>query len=367
MNKQLSLEASFERYVFCLKFFSLYDIETAPDDCGYQAVSKSQPCGAELFKSNPVSGVLKTQFFSEIQQKNQIQNDGLVQLLGQCQPRVPHSTFVTQSMKEWLKWFFSLSMVEESIDQWAHDLKAQDSDSICDVSQGQVWKKLFSSNCTGSALYLGFSLFIDWFNPLKNKLSGNQLSMGIISLNCLKIPLHLRYQNKYTCLAAIIPSPNQPTMITINNLLRPIIDEIYELNNGLKISTPEYPHGRKVVVKVVTLVCDIVASHKAAGFKSHSANKFCSWCEVNASDQHKLKLGRPLTGRKVLEAANHWKDTLSKFSREKVAIRTGVRWSELNRLPYWDPFLNVILGVMHNWFEGVLKHHLISQWGFYFK
>ncbi|MBW0474922.1 hypothetical protein O181_014637, partial [Austropuccinia psidii MF-1] len=168
-------------------------------------------------------------------------------------------------------------MVEESIDQWAHDLKAQDSDSVCDVAQGQFWKKPFSSNCTGSGLYLGISLFINRFNPLKNKLAGNKLSMGIISLNCLNLPLRLRYQNKYTCLAAIIPSPNQPTMIMINNILRPIIDEIYELNNGLTISTPEYPHGRKVVVKVVTLVGDIVSAHKAAGFKSHSANRFCPW------------------------------------------------------------------------------------------
>ncbi|MBW0513240.1 hypothetical protein O181_052955 [Austropuccinia psidii MF-1] len=161
-----------------------------------------------------------------------------------------------------------------------------------------------------------------------------------------------------------IPALQQLFLHPINNLLRPIIDEIYELNNGLTISTPEYPHGRKVVVNVVTLVDDIVAAHKAAGFKSHSANKFCSWCEVNASDQHKLKLGRPSTGRKVLEAANHWKDTLSEFSQEKVAIRTGVRWSELNRLPYWDLVLNVSLGVMHNWFKGVLQHHLRNQWGF---
>ncbi|MBW0494963.1 hypothetical protein O181_034678 [Austropuccinia psidii MF-1] len=146
MNKRLNLEASFERYVCCLKCFSLYDIETAPDNCGYQASSKSQPCGAELFKSNPVSGMLKTQ------QKTQIQSDGLVQLLGQRQARVPHSTFVTQSITEWLKWFFRLPMVGESIDHWAHDLKAQDSDSVCDVAQGQVWKKLFSSNCTGSRL-----------------------------------------------------------------------------------------------------------------------------------------------------------------------------------------------------------------------
>ncbi|MBW0582545.1 hypothetical protein O181_122260 [Austropuccinia psidii MF-1] len=44
-------------------------------------------------------------------------------------------------------------------------------------------------------------------------------------------------------------------------------------------------------------------------------------------------------------------------------MRTGIRWSELNRLPYWDPVVNVTLGVMHNWFEGVLQHHFISQWG----
>ncbi|MBW0570974.1 hypothetical protein O181_110689 [Austropuccinia psidii MF-1] len=124
--------------------------------------------------------------------------------------------------------------------------------------------------------------------------------MGIISLNCVNLPLHFQYHNKDTFLAGTIPTSNQPTMITINNVLKPIIDEIYELNNGLTIVTPEYPHGRKVVVKVVTLVGDIVAAHKAAGFKSHSANKFCSWFEVNASDKHELKLGTPCTGRKVL-------------------------------------------------------------------
>ncbi|PLW23895.1 hypothetical protein PCANC_18850 [Puccinia coronata f. sp. avenae] len=42
----------------------------------------------------------------------------------------------------------------------------------------------------------------------------------------------------------------------------------------------------------------------------------------------------------------------------------GTRWSELNRLPYWDPVRNVALGVMHNWYEGVLQHHWRVRWAF---
>ncbi|MBW0565832.1 hypothetical protein O181_105547 [Austropuccinia psidii MF-1] len=129
--------------------------------------------------------------------------------------------------------------------------------------------------------------------------------MGIISLNCLNLPSCLQSQNKYTFLAGIIPSPNQPTMITINNMLRPMIDEIFELNNRITIRTPEYPHGQKVVVKVVTLVGDIFEAHKAEGFKSHSDRKLCSWCGVNASNQQKMKLGCPRIGKKVLEATHH--------------------------------------------------------------
>ncbi|MBW0502848.1 hypothetical protein O181_042563 [Austropuccinia psidii MF-1] len=337
---------------------------TTPEDCGYQASSKSQPCGTRLFKSNALLGSLKAQIFVEPQPKKKHTHQGLLQLSGQRQPRIPISTFVTQNITEWLKWFLSLPMVEEYIDQWENELEVHNSNSNCDMAQGSVWKNLFSSDYKGLELCLGLSLFINWFNPLKNKLAGWQLSMGIISLNCLNLPPHLQYQTLYTCLAGIIPSPNQPTMITINNILTPLVNELYELNKGLTILTPKYPHGWKVVVKLVTLVGNIVAVHKVAGFKSHSATKFCSWCEINASDRHKLEVGHPCKGRNVLEAAHHWKDMKSAFSREKVAMRTGVRWSEFNSLPYWDPVCNIALGVMHNWFKCVFQHHFTSQWGF---
>ncbi|MBW0572796.1 hypothetical protein O181_112511 [Austropuccinia psidii MF-1] len=42
--------------------------------------------------------------------------------------------------------------------------------------------------------------------------------------------------------------------------------------------------------------------------------------------------------------------------------KTGIWWSELNRLPYWDPVQQIPQGIMHNWFEGILQHHFCNQW-----
>ncbi|MBW0521501.1 hypothetical protein O181_061216 [Austropuccinia psidii MF-1] len=69
INKRLNLEASLERYLCCPTCFALYDIEIAPEDCGYQASSKSQPCGTRLFKSNALLGLLKPKIFVEPQPK----------------------------------------------------------------------------------------------------------------------------------------------------------------------------------------------------------------------------------------------------------------------------------------------------------
>ncbi|MBW0484215.1 hypothetical protein O181_023930 [Austropuccinia psidii MF-1] len=213
--------------------------------------------------------ITKTLAFSDSQKKKQIHHQGLIRLSWQHQPRVPISIFVTQSLSQWLKWFLSLCIVEEFLDQWAHELEAEDSNFICDVAQGTVCKKLFPLKGAGSELCLRFSMFIDWFNPLKNKLAGKQSSIGLITLNCHNLPPCLQYQTKYTCLAGLIPSPNQPTMITINNVLILLVNELYILNRGMIIPKSKYPRGRKITVKLATLAGDIVAVHKAAVFKSH--------------------------------------------------------------------------------------------------
>ncbi|MBW0593342.1 hypothetical protein O181_133057 [Austropuccinia psidii MF-1] len=124
--------------------------------------------------------------------------------------------------------------------------------------------------------------------------------MGIIVLHCFNL------QPKYTCLAGLIPSPNQPDMVTISNVFKPLIDELLELNCGVKIVTPKYRNGRMVVVKLVGLIGDIVATHKVGGFVSHSTKNFFSWCELQDNQRVYLNLGNPHQQRTVLNASHQW-------------------------------------------------------------
>ncbi|MBW0576357.1 hypothetical protein O181_116072, partial [Austropuccinia psidii MF-1] len=104
-----------------------------------------------------------------------------------------------------------------------------------------------------------------------------------------------------------------------------------------------------------------------AGFMSHSANKFCNWCEVTINKRKSLKLGKSQSGREVGNISHQYHELQSQEKKEKLAKSTGIRWSELNHLPYWNPVLNVTLGVMHNWFKGILQHHFKCQLGFNFR
>ncbi|MBW0517938.1 hypothetical protein O181_057653 [Austropuccinia psidii MF-1] len=361
--KCLKLDFPVEHYVCCPKCYSLYDVEVAPEECGYQATVNSHLCRTELFRAHRFNPLQRVNFTTNQPLKIRMpRQQGQIQLLGEPRLRNPHTSFVSQSILSWIRWFILEPGVEESIDEWAAQVSSDSTGGLHDVTQGDVWHDLFSNN--KNQLQLGFSLFIDWFNPRGNKILGKQISMGIIALNCLNLPPRLRNQPKFTCLAGVIPAPKQPDMVTISNILLPLVNELLELNRGIKIPTPKYGGGRKIVVKLVNLIGDIVANHKVAGFKSHAARKFCSWCEIEDHDRDQLILGKLRHRRGVLDASRKWKETEIVTLRDKLAKKTGVRWSELNRLPYWDPVKSVTLGVMHNWYEGVLQHHFRFRWGF---
>jgi hypothetical protein len=58
--------------------------------------------------------------------------------------------------------------------------------------QSKAFRKLatFTKNSyrQKEPLDLVFTLFVDWFNPLGNKMAGKQVYLGILALTCLNIP-----------------------------------------------------------------------------------------------------------------------------------------------------------------------------------
>ncbi|MBW0477273.1 hypothetical protein O181_016988 [Austropuccinia psidii MF-1] len=140
--------------------------------------------------------------------------------------------------------------------------------------------------------------------------------MGIIALNCLNLPPRLRFKQAYTCLSGIIPAPNQPDMFTTKNILRPLFDDLLVLSQGIKISTPEYPHGCKVTIHLIGLIGDVVDTYKVSGFISHSTKQFCSWCEINNNERCNLNLGTLCNKNKVLALSWKCKETPSTTARQ---------------------------------------------------
>ncbi|KNZ52572.1 hypothetical protein VP01_3517g2 [Puccinia sorghi] len=108
--------------------------------------------------------------------------------------------------------------------------------------------------------------------------------------------------------AGITPAPNQPNMTTISNIHQPIVDDLVHMNNGLTIVTPQYPRGRMVIVRLAALLGDVVATHKVAGFMSHLAKFFFSWCTVWKANMDEMMIRQLRTKRKTLALSHQWKD-----------------------------------------------------------
>ncbi|KAF8221802.1 hypothetical protein L208DRAFT_1325981, partial [Tricholoma matsutake] len=97
----------------------------------------------------------------------------------------------------------------------------------------------------------------------------------------------------------------------------------------------------------------------------------CNWCCSPKSRPCNTNLYTQLSHSQI---EDHLYQTFGKSQgvfnpgwtiKAKTAMtkETGVRWTPLHDLPYWDPVQYVILGFMHNFLEGILQYHLQVLWG----
>jgi hypothetical protein len=275
---------------------------------------------------------------------------------------MPCQLYNVQSFESWLQYFLSCPGIEHLLDSsYAH--KPPDSGVMHDIWDSPAWRSLGPFTTTPGTLT--FSLYIDWFNPFTNKIAGKIASYGDIIMTCLNLPYNIRHKPEYTFFAGITPPPHEPTITTISSLLDPIVNELQELYIGKNIPTYHYPDGVFQKIAILLVIADLLAVCKALGFTSVTSHHFCSFCTLQHSNIESLDTTswELWAGPRVRAAAQEWQQAPTKKAQKLLIDRNGIRWTPLHELFYRDPVQHTVLGVMHNWLEGILQHHTRVKWG----
>ncbi|EEB88832.1 hypothetical protein MPER_13152 [Moniliophthora perniciosa FA553] len=234
---------------------------------------------------------------------------------------------------------------------------------IQNVWQSPEWHRV-QSMFPNHSRNLTFSIYVDWFNPFQNKTRGKKVSCGAVILYCMNLLPDIRFLPQNMFFLCIIPGPHEPDPETISHILQPLIAVLRKLWRGHVFHTFRYPAGMEHRVIVVPLIADLPAIRLVSGFLSHSAIMYCSWCKSREDERADLDYMNwdARNAEEVIAQAATWKGCITQADRKHQAQSTGVRWTPLYDLPYWNPVSHLILGFMHNTLEGILQYHLRDLW-----
>ena len=288
---------------------------------------------------------------------------------------VPILPFVSFDARDWVASLLSRPQLEVQMDKAWESLRTKLPDKLSDIFHGSVAQtfrgpdgKHFSEG-NGEGRYV-FSLGVDWFNPLTNKQAGKKLSIGVIALICLNIPIDQRYKPENMFLAGIIPGPREPVLDTANHFLTPLVDQLLEFwDPGVFFSkTSKCPTGRRVRCALIALICDLLAARKVATYSSHNSFCFCTVCTCTLDDpgldDFDFESWTPRTDRECREHSTAYRNAGTSAQAQKIFAAYGRRWSELERLPYFDITRFVVVDPMHNLLLGLLQEHFRYTLGF---
>lgn len=285
--------------------------------------------------------------------------------------QVPIKRFVAFSFKDWLGGLLSRSGFEEKMDNaWApltdRLTPLKEMKDIFDAEILQNFEAFDGQHFSASGeegRYV-FSLCVDYFNPLGNKQAGKKKSIGLISLVCLNLPPEMRYKPENMFLFGIIPGPNEPPLACLNHYLRPLVDMLLEFwFTGIRFSrTCAYYYGRVVRCAVICVVCDLPAARKINGFASIHHTQMCAMCHCTRQKHDSWNdsfatLGTRRTNEEIRNSAQLYLDAADEKERNEAVHKSGIRWSELLRLPYFNPSCFVVVDAMHNLFLGLVQEH----------
>ena len=278
----------------------------------------------------------------------------------------PIKTYCFRSLKKSLINLLERPAFYEECRLQRQSYKDGNKETLFDIYDGKIWREFQSWEgvpfLSEDHTY-GLMMNIDWFQPFKRA----QYSMGAIYLSVMNLPRQIRFRPENIVLVGLIPGPDEPRL-TIDTFLRPLVDELIELWNGVHLAF----RNRLCLVRCALLcvACDQPAARKVCGFLSHSAMLGCPRCYKNFPGKvgNKNYSGfetKNWKNRSVFEHRKHIKKILNASScgeKKDLIAKYGCRYSELLRLPYFDPIRMTIIDPMHCLFLGIAKHIMKRVW-----
>lgn len=284
----------------------------------------------------------------------------------------PVLIFPTISLRNQLNILFNQKGFEESCKKWIN--RHSDPEILTDIYDGRMWKSfkdedgsLFFRTDLADA-HLGLMLSMDWFQPFDN----SQYSTGAIYAIICNLPRNERFKPSNIITLALIPGPNEPKLHQLNHYLVPLVDQLIELWQGVELpKTFEHPNGKKIKCAIFCCSCDIPATRKLCGhilarIACYRYIKQADYDDRNQpnfsglSDMDTWFIERDV--KEVRKNAIGWKNCKTQEQRQKHVSETFVRWSEIYRLPYFDPVRFLVVDPMHCLFLGIAKWIVTRLW-----
>ena len=246
---------------------------------------------------------------------------------------------------------------------------SKDPSVMMDVYDGQMWKDCLNVNDRPFLSHpnnLALSLNVDWFRPFQH----SPYSVGVIYFAVLNLPREIRYLPENILIAGIIPGPSEPSKSMMNHVLKPVVDDLQTLWDGVHMSIPTLQLPVRIRAMLMCISCDIPACRKVCGFLGYNAHFACSKCAMffpgNVAEGFDFS-GYVTASWPCRDPARHKvnakavKVALTQTSRKDLESRHGTRYFVLLELPYLNIIRRHVIDPMHNLFLGIAKH-VVSVW-----
>jgi hypothetical protein len=212
-------------------------------------------------------------------------------------------------------------------------------------------------------------LNLDWFQPFDSR----NYSCGVIYGVICNLPRDVRFKKENMLILGLLPGPAEVKLHHINHYLAPIVDVLLELWHGYDLPVLSKHPGKRIRLAIICCSSDIPAARKLCGHISALAG--CHRCYKHATksddDDQRANFGgfddigewfRERNLNEHRHNAEGWLNCTSSEERKRHVSDTHVRWSEMLRLPYFDPIRYLVVDPMHCLFLGIARWIVKKLW-----